>query len=120
MFLNKKTLKYSAFGLLVGLLNGMLGSGGGMVAVPVLKKLGFEQKDAQANAIAVIWPISLVSTVLYIVGGKVSIGDALIFLPGGVAGALAGTFLLSKIPAKWLKRIFGGFMIWAGVRLLMR
>ncbi len=39
---------------------------------------------------------------------------------GGIAGSLLGTLIMKKISPKWLKRIFGGFMIYAGARLLCR
>jgi len=38
----------------------------------------------------------------------------------GVAGALLGTYCLKKISPLWLKRIFGAFMVYAGVRLLLK
>ena len=107
-------------GIAIGVVNGLMGAGGGMLAVPILKKAGFDQRKAQANAIAVILPISIVSCVMYLIRGNVQISDALPFLPGGILGAVIGTFLLSKLPTKLLKKIFAAFMIWAGVRLLMR
>lgn len=107
-------------GILIGIINGLFGAGGGMIAVPVLKKLGFSQTKAQSNAIAVILPISLISAALYLFRGNVNLGDALIYVPGGIIGTLVGTYVLSKIPQKWLKRIFGAFMVWAGIRLLAR
>lgn len=107
-------------GIAVGVVNGLMGAGGGMIAVPLLKKTGLDQRKAQANAIAVILPISIVSCVMYLIRGNVQISDALPFLPGGILGAVIGTFLLSKLPTKLLKKIFAAFMIWAGVRLLMR
>ena len=107
-------------GIAIGFINGLLGAGGGMIAVPVLKKLGFSQKDAQANAIAVILPISIISAVLYLLQGNVTISEAVIYIPGGLIGTVIGTFLLSKLSSWWLKRIFGGFMVFAGVRLLMK
>lgn len=117
---NKDYLKSAFGGIIIGTINGMLGSGGGMIAVPVLRKLGFSQADAQANAIGVILPISVISAVLYILRGSVAVKDALIYIPGGIVGTLIGTFLLSKIPAKWLKKVFAVFMVWAGVRLLLK
>lgn len=116
----KKYLCASGAGVLVGLVNGMLGAGGGMIAVPLLKKLGLEQKKAHANAVAVILPITLISAVMYIWKDYVTIKDALIYLPTGVIGALIGTWLLKRISSLWLKRIFGGFMVYAGIRLLVR
>ncbi len=108
------------FGLLIGAVNGLFGAGGGMIAVPVLKKLGLSQKEAHANAIAVILPITIVSAVMYVLKDTVKISDALIYLPTGVIGALLGTVCLKKISPVWLKRIFGGFMVYAGVRLLLK
>ncbi len=118
--MKKKTL-FSVFsGLLIGVVNGLLGAGGGMIAVPMLKKSGMDQKKAHANAVAVILPISLVSAVTYIIKGSVGISDAVPFMPAGVLGAVAATFLLKKISPTYLKIIFGGFMVWAGVRMLIK
>ena len=49
-------IKSGAFGGIIGFLNGLLGAGGGMVAVPVLKK-EMDTKQAHATSIAVIIPI---------------------------------------------------------------
>ena len=113
-------LKNSVYGIAVGVVNGMFGAGGGMLAVPLLKKAGLNQKEAHANAIAVIVPITVVSAVAYIIKGNVKITDALIFLPTGIIGALLGTYCLKKLSPVWLKRIFGGFMVYAGIRLLLK
>lgn len=107
-------------GLSIGILNGLFGSGGGMLAVPLLKKEGLSQEEAQANAIAVILPITVLSAALYYFGGNLDIKAAIGFIPGGILGALLGTFLLSRIPQKYLRKIFAAFMIWAGVRLLIK
>lgn len=116
---NKKILPL-IFGGLIGLVNGLFGAGGGMVAVPLLKRMGFSQTDAHANAVAVILPITVVSAVLYIIRDYVEISDALIYIPTGIIGSVLGTFILKKISPFYLKKIFGFFMIYAGVRLLLR
>lgn len=116
----KNNLLTAVSGLAVGIVNGLLGAGGGMIAVPLLKKLGLSQKQAHANAVAVILPITVLSAVLYLIKGYVRLSDCLIFIPGGLLGSLIGTYFLKKISPRWLKRIFGGFMVYAGVRLLLR
>ena len=118
--LKKNMIKASFMGALIGVINGLFGAGGGMLAVPILKKEGLSQKEAHANAIAVILPITLVSAVMYILKDNVKISDALIYLPTGLLGAVLGTVCLKKISPLWLKRIFGGFMVYAGVRLLIK
>ena len=117
---NKNLLVSALSGIVIGIINGLFGAGGGMIAVPVLKKIGLEQKEAHANAIAIILPITLVSAIMYVLKDMVTLKDALIYLPTGVAGALVGTFCLRKISPVLLKRIFGGFMVYAGVRLLIK
>lgn len=117
---NKKSAVTAGAGIAIGIVNGLLGAGGGMIAVPLLKKLGLEQAQAHANAIAVIMPISVLSAGLYLYRGYVVLSDAWIYIIAGLPGAVIGTLLLKKISPRWLKRIFGGFMIYAGVRLLLR
>lgn len=117
---SKNNLTTAAAGLLIGGINGLLGAGGGMIAVPMLKKAGLEQKEAHANAVAVILPISVLSAVLYVIKGYVNISDSLPYIPTGVVGSVLGTLILKKISPLWLKRIFGAFMVYAGVRLLLK
>ncbi len=116
----KRKLFLSISGLLIGLINGFLGAGGGLLAVPLLKRLGCDTKTAHRCAVAVILPMTALSAVLYIMEGRVTLSQGLVFVPWGLIGAAAGTLCLKKISSKWLTAAFGGFMIYAGVRLLMR
>ena len=112
----KKTVSFVG-GVCVGLLNGLLGAGGGMIAVPLLKHSGLDQTSAHANSIAVILPLTVISAALYLYKGYVTLPQALPFLPLGILGSLFGAWLLPKIPNKALQRIFGIFMLWAGIRM---
>lgn len=105
-------------GLGAGVINGLLGAGGGMVVVPLLSAMGVQGKKSHATALMVIVPLSAVSVVLYLVQGRVSIADALPWLPGSLLGAYLGSRLMPKIATGWLKLLFGGLMLWGGVRLL--
>lgn len=91
-----------------------------MIAVPILKKMGFSQKQAHTNAIAVIIPITVLSAILYLYNGNVTLSDAYIYMPTGLLGAVLGTLILNKISPKILKRIFGVLMVYAGARLLLK
>lgn len=116
----KTNILPAILGVGIGLVNGILGAGGGMLAVPLLKKMGFAQKTAHTNAIAIILPITIVSAIVYLFKDLVTFKDAAIYMPTGVLGAVIGTYLLKKISPLWLKRIFGALMIYAGIRLLLR
>ena len=101
-------------GLAAGAVNSALGAGGGMIAVPMLKKSGMEQNRAQANAVALIMLLTAASAGIYIRTGKVTFGDALPYLPAGLAGSVP------KIPTKILGKIFALFMLWAGIRMVFK
>lgn len=107
-------------GFFIGIVNVLLGAGGGMLTVPLLKKIGFSQKKAQASAIAVILPLTVFSCLLYFSKGYIRLESAVLFLPFGLFGAAIGTFLLKKLSGKLLQGVFGGFMLWAGIRMLLR
>lgn len=114
----KRFIKNAFLGVLIGIVNGMLGAGGGMLAVPVLRSNNMTQKEAHANAVAVILPISVVSAALYVLRGNVQITEAVPFAVWGIPGAILAALILRKISPVLLKIIFGGFMVWAGVRML--
>ena len=59
-------------GAVIGFLNGFFGGGGGMVCVPILEKvLGLDSKHSHATAIAVIFPLSLISAFIYVINGVI-------------------------------------------------
>lgn len=118
--MEKKKLSFYLLGLAVGLLNGLLGAGGGMVAVPVLRSLGVSAESCHATSIAVIFPLAVTSGFLYLNAGSFAVSDAAPYLPGGLLGALAGAWLLPRIKTVWLRRIFGIVVLFTAVRLFTR
>jgi len=112
-----KTVLIYIGGFFVGLVNGLLGAGGGMLAVPLLKKLSLDDKEAHSSSIAVILPLSVLSALLYLWQGTVSIKSALPYIPFGIVGAVAGALLLKKLPDVWIRRIFGVFLLYAAGRI---
>ncbi len=107
------------FGFITGIINGLLGAGGGMVAVPMLNRQ-IETKNAHATSLAIILPICITSAISYFLSGKVAFEDATPYMWWGLIGALIGTWLLKKLNDTILKKVFAIFMLWAGVRLIMR
>lgn len=114
-----RKVKMGLLGAVTGIANGFFGSGGGIIAVPMLKGQGLEAKKAHACSLAITLPLSAVSAFFY--GQRVGfdIKETLPLIPMGLLGALLGAALMKKIPTKWLSRIFGVILIAAGVRGLM-
>lgn len=114
----KKALNYF-FGMLCGFLNGLFGSGGGVVAVPCLEKSGAEPKKAHATSVALIFILSLFTAIMYFFEGKLDLMTAWEYIPYGLLGAVTGSILLKKIPNSILRRVFGVVILIGAIRILL-
>jgi hypothetical protein len=111
-------IKMGAAGILAGFINGLLGSGGGVLVVlflTIFAKVG--RKNSQATAIAVILPLAILSSIIYARGGFVAWPHLWKVSAGGITGAILGAVLLNKLKPKFLKKLFGVFLVIAGVRM---
>ena len=112
-------LFFAIVGFFAGVLNGLFGSGGGVIVVPALEHAEIEPKKAHATSVAVILALSVISAAVFVFMGNVRLFDVLIYLPGGLAGGFVGAKFLRNIGNLWLKRIFGALMIISGVKLVL-
>ena len=115
-----KKYVYPVLAVIAGVVNGLLGAGGGMLIVPILKKYGLDQRTTHATSVCIILPICMVSAIMYLINGKVTFYDALPYLPFSVLGSIVGSLVLSRINQELLRKFFGGFMLWAAIQLLFR
>lgn len=106
-------------GVFVGFLNGFFGGGGGMLVISLLIfLLKIPEKKAHATAIFVILPLSVVSSVIYILKGSVDYANLLYCSIGFVIGGTVGALLLKKLKSKWIRIIFSLIMMGAGIKML--
>lgn len=106
------------YGVVAGVLSGMLGIGGGIVLVPVMVSLlGLSQHEAHATSLAVIVATAAASTFVYGLHGQLDFSIAAMLTVGSVIGAALGSCWMSKIPAVQLKRMFGVFLVLVGLRM---
>ncbi|MCL2053241.1 MAG: sulfite exporter TauE/SafE family protein [Oscillospiraceae bacterium] len=117
--MKKGKLYYSILGMSAGLANGLFGSGGGIIAVPMLQKADLPAKKSHASSLALTLPLSIVSAVFYAYKDSLNFSHALPLLPFGLLGAVIGALWLKKIPNTLLKRVFGLLLITAGGRILL-
>ncbi|HHW32469.1 MAG TPA: sulfite exporter TauE/SafE family protein [Clostridiaceae bacterium] len=117
----KKYVISGIIGLITGTINGLLGSGGGTIAVPAMVHLlSADEHKAHATAILVILPITIISVFFYISNDFVDWGITYKVILGGMLGGYAGAKILNLCPESILRKIFGAFMILAAVRMLMK
>ncbi|MDR1913814.1 MAG: sulfite exporter TauE/SafE family protein [Clostridiales bacterium] len=116
-----KRITQAVTGAVVGITNGLFGSGGGTILVPALEKFsGIEAHKAHATALAIIFPLSLLSVFIYTRGSETPWSTVMWISAGGVAGGFFGAKVLNKVKTKWLYKIFGICMIAAALRMIFR
>lgn len=121
---NKKSPKINAIwlilaGLVVGFVNGFWGGGGGMICVPILiSLLKLPEKVGHATTLLIMLPLSLVSFIVYLIGGSIDWSIAFNVGIGFVLGGVLGAILLKKINNYVLKFVFSLIIIYGGLRLV--
>ncbi len=119
--MDKDKLKLLLLGLVTGIINGIFGSGGGMVIVPALVFLvGLKDYKAHATAISIILPISIISTIIYFFNSTIPLKLSLYVMGGGLVGSFIGAKFLKKIPANVLRKVFGLIIIYTAIRMIFR
>jgi hypothetical protein len=103
-----------------GLANGLFGGGGGMVFLPLMsREAQLDRRQLFATCVGVIFPVCMVSAAVYFLRAEVSIGEALPYLLGGLAGGWLGGKLYGRLSTGLLKWVFAAFLFYAGVRYLL-
>lgn len=112
--------KVALCGTIIGLVNGFLGGGGGMICVPFLENvLKMETKYAHATTLCVIFPLSLASSIVYINKNSVNFITLIIITASALFGGIIGAFLLKKLNSKWVRIIFAIIMFCAGLKMVI-
>ena len=110
-------------GLFAGFANGLLGAGGGIIIIYLLSSLLKDKassRDIFANSLCVMFPISLVSCLVYFLRGGIEVPSLGLFLLPAVVGGVVGGFALSRINTTFLKKIFSLLVVISGVILALK
>jgi len=102
-----------------GLVNGFFGGGGGMVLVPMLmSKCGLEERKAFATSVAVIFPLCMMSSILYFLRGSLDLTAAVPYLVGGLIGGSLAGHMFHKLNMDILRKGFALFILYGGIKSL--
>ena len=119
--MDRNKVKLIVIGLITGLINGLFGSGGGIIVVPALIfLLGMDDYKAHATAISIILPLSIISTIIYFSNSSIPFKIALPVTIGGVVGSYIGAKTLNKIPVNILRKIFDSVIVYTAVRMIWK
>ncbi len=109
-------------GFLAGLLNGLLGAGGGIILVrgahKILPHEYRDERDIFANALCVTLPLSAVSALAYVLRGSVHGLEFAPFILPAIIGGVGGGLLLAVIDTRLLRLIFSALVVWSGITMI--
>ncbi|MGL5316532.1 MAG: sulfite exporter TauE/SafE family protein [Peptostreptococcaceae bacterium] len=113
------TIKNTLIGIFTGFVNGIFGSGGGTLLVPILNNVvKVEEHKSHATALAIIVFLTTASSVIYVSRGTYDVDLTLKVAAGSIVGGVVGAKLLSKVTGKFLRISFGIIMIIAALRMV--
>ncbi len=96
---------------------GAMGIGGGVILIPVLTSFfDIGQKNAQFINLIYFIPVSLCALAVHIKAGRVDFKKAVLMAAGGVAGALLGAWIAASIEVRFLRKLFGFFLLFVGLK----
>lgn len=120
----KILLLYLLSGFIAGFVNGLFGTGGGIVIVLLFTFLSVSADKTFATTNLTIMLISLVSLFLYIRKGIVTMETVGDFFEGlalsALVGGAVGSLLLSKITPSLLKKLFCVIVLIGGIGRIIK
>jgi len=107
-------------GLAAGFINGLFGSGAGMIVLPgLISIMKTDGKVARGTSLFILVIVSLVTCFFYV--KNIPDYTALWFIiSGGALGGVIGSRFSKVVPERVLKIILGILMIFSGIRMFLR
>ncbi len=121
-----------AGGLLIGVLSGLMGIGGGVVAIPLLLRFGLSMHNAAATSTTCALIASVIGTISFMIAGLHVAGTpagsvGFVYWPAAIAMGVVGILLVStgaklakRLSSTALKRVFAVLLLVIGVDMLAR
>ena len=112
-------IRNSIIGIFTGFINGIFGSGGGTLLVPILNNIvKVEEHESHATALAIIIFLTGASSAIYIYNGTYDVSLTLKVAIGSIVGGIIGAKILCKVTGRFLRISFGLIMIIAALRMV--
>ena len=122
--LGMRAVVLAVIGFFAGVVNGLLGAGGGILIVYAmayaLRGETYDTRDFYANALCVMLPISALSCVRYAIRGNLPTDGMASYAIPALLGGFVGGILLGKLKVSALKKLFAALVIYSGIVLIVR
>ena len=116
----QRAYRLALCGIAAGAISGLLGTGGGMILVPLLCLLtDLPEESVFPSSVSIILPICIVSLITTrLQETPLHLKTALPYLIGGSLGGIVAALTDKKIPVRWLHRGLGILILLGGIRYL--
>lgn len=107
-------------GLSAGFVNGLLGTGGGIILIFMMKYINknISVKDTFASTLSVTLVLSVVSAIMYCEKGNLPTEQSVRYIIPACIGGCIGAFLLDRMNTGLLKKIFCAIIIISGLNMI--
>lgn len=119
-------LGLSALGFLSGVINGLFGCGGGIIAVAAFSGALSEERnrkkrtqEAFSMTVCSVAAMSLAAAFVYRTFGAINSVSIAEYLLPALGGGAIGAVLLGKINTRVLKKIFAALIIYSGIKMII-
>lgn len=115
----RSRVRFLITGVAAGAITGILGSGGGMVLVPLLSIFCREDENRIfPHSLGIMLPICVCSLLVQSSLAALPFQEAVPYLAGGVIGGILSVMTAKRISSVWLHRLFGLILLWSGFRCM--
>ena len=116
----KQLLQGAAIGLVAGLASGYVGVGGGFIMVPLmLSIIGIPMRRASGTSLIAVMILAIPGVIEQGIIGNINYLAGIAIVIGTIPGAVIGARLVTKVPERTLRLLFGCFLIVAAVMLVL-
>ena len=116
----KQLLQGAAIGLVAGLASGYVGVGGGFIMVPLmLSIIGIPMRKASGTSLIAVMILAIPGDIEQAIIGNINYLAGIAVVVGSIPGAVLGARLVTKVPERALRILFGCFLIVAAVMLAL-
>ena len=108
----KQLLQGAAIGLIAGLASGYVGVGGGFIMVPLmLSIIGIPMRKASGTSLIAVMILAIPGVIEQGIIGNINYLAGIAVVIGTIPGAVIGAKLVTKVPERTLRLLFGCFLI---------
>ena len=116
----KQLLQGASIGLVAGLASGYVGVGGGFIMVPLmLSIIGIPMRKASGTSLIAVMILAIPGVIEQGIIGNINYLAGIAIVIGTIPGAVIGARLVTKVPERTLRLLFGCFLIVAAVMLVL-